>query len=222
MLFAPPLAPVRVEPGAEVTIGRSPDCRLQVPSAGASRRHASVACRDGGVMLRDLGSTNGTFLNGRRIQGEAALQSGDRIRVGGLEILYCCAEAGTAVSEAAGARTAASFWPDSTGGSEALRGSLDKVPLFAVLQMLEMGRQSGCLAIESSDGEAYLWLDAGRIVHAETPKARGLEAAIALAQSGAGRFDFAPGSPAPEHSLAASVTEIVLEATRLLDEGAAD
>jgi hypothetical protein len=218
MLFAPPLAPVRVEPGAEVTIGRSPDCRLQVPSAGASRRHASVACRDGGVMLRDLGSTNGTFLNGRRIQGEAALQSGDRIRVGGLEILYCCAEAGTAVSEAAGARTAASFWPDSTGGSEALRGSLDKVPLFAVLQMLEMGRQSGCLAVETAQGEGFLWLDAGRIVHAEGLKKSGLEAALAIAQANAGRFDFAPGSPAPELSMGASVTEVILEATRLLDE----
>jgi hypothetical protein len=66
MLFAPPLAPVRVEPGRELTLGRSPECSLQLPAAGASRRHASVAWRDGAVVLRDLGSTNGTYLNGER------------------------------------------------------------------------------------------------------------------------------------------------------------
>ena len=61
MLFAPPLAPVRVEPGSEVTLGRSTECTLQLPAAGASRRHASVVSRDGTVVLRDLGSTNGTY-----------------------------------------------------------------------------------------------------------------------------------------------------------------
>jgi hypothetical protein len=224
LLFAPPLAPVRVERGREVVLGRSAECALQLPAAGASRRHASVAWRDGAVVLRDLGSTNGTWLNGERVSQETALRSGDRIRIGGLEILYCCVEAGTAVSSAPvdGSSTVVSFWPG-TGASpaEALRGDLQKVPLFAVLQMLEMGRQSGCLAVETSGGEGYLWLDEGRIVHAEAAKKTGLEAALAIAQANAGRFDFAPGSPTPERSLTASVTEVILEATRLLDEESA-
>jgi pSer/pThr/pTyr-binding forkhead associated (FHA) protein len=219
MLFAPPLAPVRVEPGCELTLGRSAECSLQLPAAGASRRHASVALRDGHVVLRDLGSTNGTFLNGERVAGEATLASGDRIRIGGFEIIYCCVEDGTAVSPVHDSRTVVSFWPGASASSEALRGDLAKVPLFAVLQMLEMGRQNGCLAVQCEDGEGFLWLDAGRVVHAESAKARGLEAALAIAQAGAGRFDFAPGSPAPEHSFDASVTEVILEATRLLDEG---
>ena len=54
--------------------------------------------------------------------------------------------------------------------------------------------------------------------HAECAKTSGFEAALTLAQADAGRFDFAPGSPAPEHSFGASVTEVILEATRLLDE----
>jgi hypothetical protein len=224
LLFAPPLAPVRVEPGREVILGRSPECALQLPAAGASRRHASVAWRGGAVVLRDLGSTNGTYLNGERVSQETALRSGDRIRIGGLEILYCCVEAGTAVSNtsAASSSTVVSFWPGTgTSPAEALRGDLQKVPLFAVLQMLEMGRQSGCLAVETSGGEGYLWLEEGRIVHAEGAKKIGLDAALAIAQANAGRFDFAPGSPAPERSLSASVTEVVLEATRLLDEESA-
>jgi hypothetical protein len=65
-----------------------------------------------------------------------------------------------------------------------------------------------------------MWLESGRLVHAETAKQQGLEAALTLAQVHAGRFDFAPGSPTPERSFEASVTEVILEATRRLDEAA--
>jgi pSer/pThr/pTyr-binding forkhead associated (FHA) protein len=219
MLFAPPLPPVKVEPGREITLGRSPACSMQLPTASASRRHASVAWQGGRVVLRDLGSTNGTFLNGEPVEGEVPLESGDRISIGGVEIRYCCVEAGTAVADAHDARTVVSHWPTpGSAASETLRGDLAKVPLFAVLQMLEMGSQSGCLSVETEDGEGWMWLEGGRLVHAENAKTGGIEAALALAQARAGRFDFAPGSPAPEHSFGASVTEVILEATRLLDE----
>jgi pSer/pThr/pTyr-binding forkhead associated (FHA) protein len=219
MLFAPPLPPVRVEEGREITLGRSPECSMQLPAAGASRRHASIAWREGRVLLRDPGSTNGTFLNGERVEDEVPLESGDRITIGGVEIRYCCVDAGTAVSQLDDTRTVVSYWPSSgAGASETLRGDLAKVPLFAVLQMLEMGSQTGCLAVETPDGEGWMWLERGRFVHAECAKATGLEAALALAQASAGRFDFAPGSPTPERSFGASVTEVILEATRLLDE----
>jgi hypothetical protein len=221
-LFAPPLAPVRLEPGREVTLGRSAGCDLRLPAADASRRHASVTWRGDRAVLRDLGSTNGTFLNGQRVEGEALLASGDRITIGGLDVLYwrvepVAAPAGPAAGTRAGeAPTIVSFRP--AAGAEALRGDLARVPLFAVLQMLELGSQTGCLEVEAPEGAARLWLEAGRLVHAEAPKARGLEAALAAAVATRGRFEFAAGSPAPERSFEASVTEVILEATRLLDE----
>jgi pSer/pThr/pTyr-binding forkhead associated (FHA) protein len=219
MLFAPPLAPVRVEPGSDVTLGRSPECGMQLPAASASRLHASVVWQGDRVVLRDLGSTNGTFLNDERIEADTPLESGDRIGIGGVEIRYCCVDAGTAVAQMDDTRTVVSFWPSSGAeASEALRGDLAKVPLFAVLQMLEMGGQSGCLAVETGDGEGWMWLESGRLVHAETAKQQGLEAALSLGQVHSGRFDFAPGSPTPERSFQASVTEVILEATRRLDE----
>ena len=223
-LFAPPLAPVRLAPGREVTLGRSPECDLQLPAADASRRHASVTWHGGRAVLRDLGSTNGTFLNGQRVAGETALAPGDRITIGGVDVLYWCVETGAApgLPAASGrgeAPTVVSFRP--AAGAEALRGDLAKVPLFAVLQMLELGGQGGCLAVETPEGAAWLWLDAGRLVHAESPKARGLDAALATATAAQGRFEFAPGSPAPERSFEASVTEVILEATRRLDEAGA-
>jgi hypothetical protein len=105
--------------------------------------------------------------------------------------------------------------------ASALRGDLAKIPVFAVLQMLELGGQSGCLLVEGHEGECGLWLANGRLIHAETAKLRGMEAALEIAQTSAGRFEFAPGSPPPERSFEASMTEVILEASRLLDEASA-
>ncbi len=71
--------------GAECTVGRHPDSALRFAAQaeqGVSARHA-LLLRDGaGWRLRDLGSTNGTWLNGRRMAAEAALRDGDRIAFG--------------------------------------------------------------------------------------------------------------------------------------------
>lgn len=67
---------------AEVTvIGRKEDCDLRVPLAEVSRRHAQVTLKGGKVMLRDLGSANGTYVNNRRIN-EQELAAGDHVVVG--------------------------------------------------------------------------------------------------------------------------------------------
>ena len=88
MLFVPPLPPVRIEAGREVVIGRSAECELRVPSVAASRRHASVVRQGEEVVVRDLGSTNGTLVNGAKIPGERTLEPGDRIEVGGVVVTF--------------------------------------------------------------------------------------------------------------------------------------
>ena len=64
-----------------LTIGRLPDCDIVLGDKGASRRHAQIRTRDGTSTLTDLGSTNGTKLNGQQVQSRA-LEDGDRITVG--------------------------------------------------------------------------------------------------------------------------------------------
>jgi pSer/pThr/pTyr-binding forkhead associated (FHA) protein len=185
----------------------------------ASRRHAAVVRRGEDVFVRDLGSTNGTLVNGAKIAGERALEPGDRIEVGGVSVTFCRVDASFAAAGSAPAdRTVISFAPAAAPAPSALRGDLAKIPVFAVLQMLEMGGQSGCLVIEGDDGECALWLTSGRLVHAETAKSRGLDAALEIAQTSGGRFEFTPGSPPPEQSFSASMTEVILEASRLIDE----
>lgn len=64
-----------------LVIGRLPECAVVLGDTNISRRHAQVALDDGAVVVTDLGSTNGTFLNGRRIT-RATVRPGDEITVG--------------------------------------------------------------------------------------------------------------------------------------------
>ncbi|MFN5532454.1 MAG: FHA domain-containing protein, partial [Planctomycetaceae bacterium] len=65
-------------------IGREQDCHLRPNSELVSRHHCVFAIDDFSVRLRDLGSTNGTFLNGERLKGQAVLKAGDKVTVGKL------------------------------------------------------------------------------------------------------------------------------------------
>jgi len=64
-----------------MTIGRLPECDVVVKDKGASRRHAQLRNQDGGWSVTDLGSTNGTKLNGQTVQTHG-LDDGDRITIG--------------------------------------------------------------------------------------------------------------------------------------------
>jgi pSer/pThr/pTyr-binding forkhead associated (FHA) protein len=64
-------------------IGRSPDADLPLTDSQASRRHAQVApTSDGGAVVEDLGSANGTFLNQNEVHGLVALDPGDELVIG--------------------------------------------------------------------------------------------------------------------------------------------
>jgi pSer/pThr/pTyr-binding forkhead associated (FHA) protein len=77
----------RILPGGVRTIGRAAGADFIVDAALVSRVHCRVsALPDGSLELRDLDSTNGTFVNGQRVE-TARLASGDRIQVGRVELV---------------------------------------------------------------------------------------------------------------------------------------
>lgn len=67
--------------GETMTIGRDHGCTVRVAVASVSRRHCEIDAEDGEIVIRDLGSSNGTYVNGDRVQ-EASLSPGDLIGVG--------------------------------------------------------------------------------------------------------------------------------------------
>ena len=72
----------------EFVIGRGETAHLRPQSDLVSRAHCSVLVADGKVVLRDLGSRNGTFLNDERLEGEQQVTIGDRFRVGRLQFEF--------------------------------------------------------------------------------------------------------------------------------------
>ena len=66
----------------EITIGRAAGCKVNIDDTYVSQLHARVFRRDTQVLIEDLGSTNGTFCNGKKVSGPMPLKKGDRIQVG--------------------------------------------------------------------------------------------------------------------------------------------
>lgn len=75
-------AGTRFEVADECVMGRGAGCQVHLDDTFASQLHARVFRRDGSLYVEDLASTNGTFVNGRRITGSVALQAGDQVQVG--------------------------------------------------------------------------------------------------------------------------------------------
>jgi pSer/pThr/pTyr-binding forkhead associated (FHA) protein len=71
-------------PSGEYVIGRGHECHIRPNSPLVSRQHCLLRVTEDTIDLRDLGSTNGTLLNGQRIIGERSIAPGDRIQVGPL------------------------------------------------------------------------------------------------------------------------------------------
>ena len=86
-------------------IGRDPSSGIVLDDPEASRRHASVSLEgDETVTVEDLGSTNGTFVAGERLEGSRSVGNGERIRIGTtvLEVRVASAAAGTLAPEPGG------------------------------------------------------------------------------------------------------------------------
>ncbi len=82
LLLSGPQAGKRYEIHHELTLGRSPSCTVPLEDAKVSRRHVRIVVEDGDVKAVDLGSRNGTQVNGEKIENEVTLLPGDRLQVG--------------------------------------------------------------------------------------------------------------------------------------------
>ncbi len=71
-----------------VTIGRNKENDIQIMDKFMSSQHAKITMDEGEYFLEDLGSVNGTYLNGTEIQDVIKLKTGDRIGLGQVELLF--------------------------------------------------------------------------------------------------------------------------------------
>jgi pSer/pThr/pTyr-binding forkhead associated (FHA) protein len=71
-------------------IGRKQGCQVRIPSSAVSRHHCQVQLQSDQIIVKDLNSVNGTFVNGKRIKGLKAVSPGDLLQVGPVVFLVHC------------------------------------------------------------------------------------------------------------------------------------
>ncbi|HYK05687.1 MAG TPA: SpoIIE family protein phosphatase [Thermoanaerobaculia bacterium] len=88
-VYSPLFSPFR-QPliGEAISIGRASDCSIPIKDRYLSRKHAEIIAAGNAWILKDLGSANGTYLNGSRVERDEQLKTGDRIRLGDTEIVF--------------------------------------------------------------------------------------------------------------------------------------
>lgn len=152
-------------------IGRDPACQLRPASPHISNRHCAILSREGSFFIRDLDSTNGTFLNDERIAGERPLATGDWLRVGPLDFDVAL-DADTAVdrrtpvpptksvargSSDAGLDAMLSALRDDTSSPRELSPGGESVPLgdtamdIGIRQLVESEEVAGTVALRFTD-----------------------------------------------------------------------
>ena len=82
------VGPVHFSIAGEITIGRSPRNKIRIDDDAASYFHAKIFGNNGNFLLEDMGSTNGTFVNGEMVKEPLRLQSGFQVTIGRSKFLF--------------------------------------------------------------------------------------------------------------------------------------
>src|SRR5688572_27526660 len=151
----------------EIVIGRSSDLDMVLVEDMVSRRHAKITTTDGHITIQDVGSTNGTFVNGEKIEGVALLSEGDRILVGTSIIKVVAVDSSTAESEAeARRRLEAGAARQSSTSGRPMSGVIEEIPLPDLLQLLSTSRKSGVLAVTAGGQVGKIYFRKGQVYFA--------------------------------------------------------
>jgi len=82
------IVPIHFSVAGEITIGRSPRNNIRIDDDAASYFHAKIFADNGSFLLEDMGSTNGTFVNGEMVKEPLQLQSGFQVTIGRSKFLF--------------------------------------------------------------------------------------------------------------------------------------
>src|SRR5690606_1467956 len=185
-----------------------------------SRRHARIEVRGGVVEIEDLGSTNGTFVNGERVE-RAVLKEGDRVLIGTsiLKLITVEQPVGSNLQQVPFNRSTVRH----SGATAAARmsGNLEEIPLPDLMQLFGTSRKSGVLVIHAED-VGRIDLRDGLIQHATTegaPRRDPLQAAYRMLSWTQGTFALEPpATTEPPSPMGLTAQEFLMEGFRQLDE----
>ncbi len=153
----------------EIVIGRGGELDIVLVEDMVSRKHAKITTQQGKIVIQDLGSTNGTFVNGEKIK-RARLKEGDRVLIG-TSILKLIAEADANDENVGATKEELNQRLDELGKKQANKGDvtsgdLSEIPLPDILTLLSTNKKTGVLAVRNEDHEGRVYLKGGRIFYA--------------------------------------------------------
>ncbi|WP_223643909.1 DUF4388 domain-containing protein [Corallococcus sp. EGB] len=152
----------------QIVVGRSSELDMVLVEDMVSRKHAKILFSDGAITIEDLGSTNGTFVNGEKVK-QAKLKEGDRILIGTsiLKLVHQGAESAPVdesvvkqkLEEAAAAQAAR------TTKASSMTGKIEEIPLPDLLQLFHTSKKNGVLVVNNAH-EGRIYLRQGRVYYA--------------------------------------------------------
>lgn len=204
-----------VPDGGELIIGRSGDRDIVLEEEMVSRQHAKVRAEGSELLLIDLGSTNGTFVNGEKVR-RIALQNGDRLLIGtSIARIVPSNELGGA-NFAENTDTLRNLMQDISQKNltnTAMKGSLDDLPLPDLVQLFMNNLRNGDLRIYSASSEGHIFFHEGRVEFASIegiPHLPPRKAFCRIVGWTIGNFEM---FPLPENP---SFSELIVESTESL------
>jgi len=207
----------------EIVIGRSSELDMVLVEDMVSRNHARISTADGEISIQDLGSTNGTFVNGEKVK-EATLKEGDRVLIGTSIIkLIDAKDMGETKSSPVNRAVSPSVSQRRTlSGGSSMVGTIDEIPLPDLLQLLSTSKKSGVLEIEGDKGLGRIYLRTGQVYYASIDENYDIgprKAFYRMVIWETGTFELAPPDDKEFlESLEDSVEGLLMESMRQLDE----
>ncbi|MCA9599654.1 MAG: DUF4388 domain-containing protein [Myxococcales bacterium] len=212
-----------IEEGRQIIIGRSSDLDMVLVEEMVSRRHAQIEMRNGVITIQDMGSTNGTFVNGEKIQS-AMLREGDRVLIGTsiLKVVAVSAEAPSSKRDLEGLAARRAAQRRGKDDAPRMTGNLEEIPLPDLLQLFGTSRKTGVLVLRTDTSIGRIYLDQGMISTAMIdgqPELGALKACYRMLTWAHGLFELDPPAEEPiENPISVSVQEILMEGFRQQDE----
>ncbi len=209
-----------IVPDRQIVVGRSSELDMVLVEDMVSRKHARITMQADQIWIEDLGSTNGTFVNGEKIK-RAHLKEGDRVLIG-TSILKVIA--GDAPREGLDAKRELENVAQQrrTSQQRTMSGSIEEVPLPDLLQLFGTSKKSGVLVIRTDDNVGRIYLKKGIVAYAiinELDDVQPLKSLYRMLTWAKGLFDL---DPAEDREFASEMTqgvqEILIEGMRQLDE----
>ena len=145
----------------EIVIGRSSELDMVLVEDMVSRRHAKILVEAGDIFLEDLGSTNGSFVNGEKVS-RTKLAEGDRILIGTSIIKVVASDGSSSVQDAKAHMQDVTSAKPSTAAST-MTGSIAEVALPDLLQLFSASKKTGVLQITTESDVGSIYLDEGMV-----------------------------------------------------------